>query len=145
MHRVHGSGTVALILTLAAIGCDDGSATIVVHPDSTYQTIVGWESHSQSGESEVPQFPLYAEQLFDMAVDSFGINRLRVEAYSSMENSRDYWTEWRAGALDGRTWRCVRFATEDDNGDPEVIDWDGFHFSQLDHTIEKVVLPIKQR
>lgn len=119
--------------------------TISVNSAVRYQTITGWEAHAQSGESEIPSFPLYRDTLFDVAVNDLGINRLRVQAYSGMENDADWWTERQAGRITAQEWRCHRFATANDNADPAVIDESGFHFSQLDHTIENVVLPIKAR
>src|SRR5690606_27009304 len=80
---------------------------------------------------------------FDTAVNWLGINRLRLEAYSGMENGRDYWTEWRNGSIDYRRWLCARFETENDDDDPRHIEWSRYHFSQMDNTVEKVVLPIR--
>jgi hypothetical protein len=137
------AGLAGVALTL--IACAGDGATIVIDPATTHQTIVGWEATAQSGESVVPGFPLYAERLFDLAVDSLGINRLRVEVTSGIEYPRDRWSEWRAGAIDDDAWRCVRYATADDDGNPETIDWSHFQFSQVDATIERVVLPIKRR
>jgi hypothetical protein len=42
-------------------------------------------------------------------------------------------------------WRSHRYTTINDNSDPDVINWSGYHFSELDTTVEKVVLPLKQR
>lgn len=142
-HRVRAFAALGIV---AVSACEnEGGATVVVHPDSTYQTIIGWEANTQSGETEVPAFPLYADRVFDLAVDSLGITRLRMEAYSGIENWRNYWAQWRAGAFADTTWRCLRYATENDNDDPRVIDWSRFHFAQLDRKVEQVVLPIKRR
>lgn len=130
---------------LACWACEQGPAIISVDSTVTHQTITGWEAHAESGESEIPSFPLYRDTLFDEAVNDLGINRLRVQAYSGMENEGDWWTERQAGRITAQEWRCHRFATANDNDDPAVIDASGFHFSQLDHTIESVVLPIKER
>lgn len=138
--------TLTLLAGIAALSAacgQPGDATIELRPDSTYQTIVGWEAVTQSGEVEVPGFQLYKDSLFDLAVNWLGINRLRLEAYVGIENSRDYWTEWRNGDIDYRRWLCARFETENDDADPDHIEWSGYHFSQMDNTVEKVVLPIK--
>ncbi|HSJ66021.1 MAG TPA: hypothetical protein VK922_19210 [Gemmatimonadaceae bacterium] len=132
-------------LACAVGGCAGSGATITVHTDSTFQTIVGWEGTTQSGEVEIPEFPRYAERLFDLVVDSLGITRLRMEAYSGIEHPVDSWSRWRDGALSDSSWRCQRYATGDDDGDPRSIDWSGFHFGQLDRKVEAVVLPIKRR
>jgi hypothetical protein len=62
-----------------------------------------------------------------------------------MENDGDWWSERQANRITAQEWRCHRFATANDNDEPTVIDESGFHFSQLDHTIESVVLPVKER
>ncbi len=130
---------------LACSACDRGPAIISVDSAVTYQTITGWEAHAQSGEAEIPSFPLYKDTLFDVAVNDLGINRLRVQALSGMENDVDWWSERQANRITAQEWRCHRFATANDNDEPSVIDESGFHFSQLDHTIESVVLPVKAR
>ncbi len=130
---------------VACTGCDRGPVRIDVDSAITYQTITGWEAHSESGESEIPSFPLYKDTLFDLAVNDLGINRLRVQAYSGMENKRDWWSERQANRITAAEWRCLRFATTNDNDDPAVINRSGFHFAQIDHAIENVVLPIRHR
>ncbi len=119
------------------------SARIAIDPTARYQRMTGWEAGTEAGE-ERADFPLYRDRLIELAVDSLGINRLRVPIRSGVENVRDYWSELQAGRL-RENWRCVRYATTNDNADPNVIDWRGFKFAELDNLIEKVVLPLKAR
>jgi hypothetical protein len=146
---IGGTGVrgVLLVAALACMGggCSGPGATITVHADSTFQTIVGWEGTTQAGEDEIPEFPRYSERLFDLVVDSLGITRLRLEAYSGIEHPVDHWSRWQDGSLPDSAWLCRRYATGDDDGDPRSIDWAGFQFSQLDRKVEAVVLPIKRR
>lgn len=122
-----------------------GSAqTVTIDPSVTFQTISGWEAHAQSGH-EHPSFPLFREELFDRAVAEAGINRIRLEAWSGEEARTDWYGLWRSGQIDEATWRCNRFATDNDNDDPFTIDWTGFLFSQLDSLVQNTVLPMKQR
>lgn len=138
------SATFLLLGVCSAAACEPSAdATIALRPDSTYQTIVGWESVTQSGEAEIAAFPLYRDELFDRAVNWLGINRLRLEAYAGIENSRDYWNERLDGTIDNARWLCARFETENDDDDPNHIEWSNYHFSQMDYTVERVVLPIK--
>ena len=140
---------------LAAAGCQQTDGTrqkrLADGPDITldsiiqYQTIVGWEANSQSGEADFPNFPQYSDQLFDLAIDSLGITRIRLEAWSGIENTRSYWLDFQAGRMDYRTWRCHRFATINDNADPDSINWSGFHFDAMDTTVVRVVLPLVKR
>lgn len=130
---------------LGAIACAEPAVEIRIHPDSAYQTMTGWESHTQSGEVEIPSFNLYRDELFDRAVGELGITRLRLQAYSGIENGRDYFDERLTGAIDAETWLCKRFETTNDDDDPTHIRWEGFRFSQFDTTMERVVLPIRRR
>jgi hypothetical protein len=117
---------------------------ITLDPGTRRQTMTGWEAHAQSGQ-ENPAFPVYKDRLFDLAVGDLGINRLRLEIWSGAENTRDWWSEMRAGRIDATTWRCFRFSTVNDNDDPLSTNPNGFQFQQLDHKVENVVLPIKAR
>ncbi|RMD85614.1 MAG: hypothetical protein D6815_01495 [Candidatus Dadabacteria bacterium] len=135
----------ALFLWLAAPAPGVRAASITVDTGQTFQTIVGWEATAEAGQFECSSFESYAPELFDRAVNQLGINRLRLEVRSGTENDHDYWADYRAGVIDKATWRSVRYATVNDNADPNVIDWNGFQFSALDQAVESAVLPIKQR
>ncbi|HEY0304853.1 MAG TPA: glycoside hydrolase family 30 beta sandwich domain-containing protein, partial [Longimicrobiales bacterium] len=57
----------------------------------------------------------------------------------------DYYQQWRSGQIDDAQWRCVRFATVNDNSDPRSINANGFKFSQMDSMVQNVILPMRQR
>jgi hypothetical protein len=116
---------------------------ITVDSITTYQAITGWEATAWAGQDGVEAFPNYRDELYNQAVNDLGINRVRLEVRSGVENDQDYWTMHQTAAIDYDTWRSVRYSTIDDNGDPDVIDWNGFHFSELDNTVDEVVLPLK--
>jgi hypothetical protein len=119
-------------------------ATITINPAVRYQTMTGWEAVAQAAQ-EIEGFALYKDTLFDLVVGDLGINRLRVEIGYTAENTRDYWSEFRAGLIDRESYRFIAEPTVNDNDDPLVINWAGFQFASLDYTIENVVLPMKQR
>lgn len=121
-----------------------GTPMVTLDAGTAYQTITGWEATAESGESDAPSFPLYRDTLFAQAAD-LGINRFRLQIQSGVENSRDYYSESQEGRIDGATWRCVRYATVNDNADPSTINWSGFHFTKIDEIVEKVVLPYRAR
>lgn len=131
---------------LAAFACATAAAqsSIRITLDTTrrFQTITGWEAHSQSGQ-DFPAFARYREHLFDRAVNELGITRLRLEVRSGSEHVRDTWQEFRQGAIDYATWRGIRYATINDNADPFSLNPSGFHFAMLDSTVTRVVLPFK--
>lgn len=152
IHRAISSPPAAILLLLAACGGDGGSPTppggpppipgdavrVTLDPSTTYQTISGWEATAQAGQDEVSTFAAYDERLFDAVVDDLGITRLRLEVRSNSENPADLWAQ-------GRRSGCDRYEAVNDNADPRSINSAGFHFSELDHTVRTVVLPIKQR
>ncbi len=144
-------GTVAIALLWAAGSCRaagmrlEPPVVISVDESQVFQTITGWEATFEAGQEECSGFDSYAAELFDRVVGDLGINRLRVQINSGAENQTDYWMEMRQGKIDRATWRGLRYATVNDNADPNVIDPDGFQFAQLDESIDRVVLPIKQR
>lgn len=88
------------------------AGTISVNPNVKYQTMVGWEATTQSGETDSPYFNQYKNQLFDSAVNDLGLNRVRLET---------------------RKANCTQ-----NNGKC-------FDLNELDSSIDKVVLPLKQR
>lgn len=121
---------------------DDGTPRVVIETGTRLQTMTGWEATIEAG---VPSWLSYRDEVLDRAVDELGIDRLRVEVRSGAENSRDTWTDWRAGNITREEWRSLRYATVNDNNDPFVLNEAGFRFSELDQAIEEVVLPFRQR
>ena len=119
------------------------ASTITVDPGKTYQTITGWEAVAFALEPTDPAFPNFKDTLIDQAVNDLGINRVRLEIRSGVENSGDNWSDYQAGTIDYQTWRSRRYATVNDNADPCSIDWSGFHFSEMDNTIERIVNPLR--
>jgi len=117
--------------------------TITVDPSETYQTISGWEMVASALEPDNPAFPNFKDELFDLAVHDAGINRLRLEIRSGTENNSDNWSAYQDGSIDYQTWRSRRYATVNDNADPYTIDWSGFHFSEMDDAMERIVNPLR--
>ena len=118
---------------------NDGALAIVtIDTLARFQIMTGWEAHTQSGESH-PLFPEFRDALFDQAVKEVGINRLRVEIRAGAENPVDFTLATSENA------KCKRWDTVNDNDDPRLINPAGFHFTELDSTIARVVLPMKQR
>lgn len=113
-------------------------ATVTIDTLARFQIMTGWEATAQSGQSN-PGFPQFRDALFDQAVKDVGINRLRVEVNAGAENPVDF------SLANGDSERCRLWATVNDNDNPRLINPAGFHFSALDSTIARVVLPMKQR
>ena len=137
---------VVLIISALVAACRSSAPNdvrIVVDTTTHYQTMSGWEATAQSGH-ESAEYPLYRDSLLTLAASDLGVNRLRLEVRSGVEHTRDYWSEGRANRLRGNAFRCARYETVNDNADPHVIAWKGFHFSELDYTVENLVLPFQR-
>ncbi len=115
--------------------------TILIEPDTTYQTITGWETIFGYDL----ELGALTDKILDQVANDLGISRVRLEIRAGVENDTDYWTLYRTGKVPYQTWRSHRYANVNDNSDPDVINPDGFHFSEMDLTIETYVLPLKQR
>lgn len=142
----------ACLTMLVSDGCGEGTssslprpteaAVITVDTLTRFQTMTGWEASSQSGELQ-PGFKGWQNQLFDLAVNDLGINRLRMPITAGAENPHDHYADMIAGRSDN--WRCERYLSVNDNNDPRVINPAGFQFSAMDTVVKSVILPMRQR
>lgn len=132
------------------------SATITIDTTTSYQTMVGWEAVAQAGqflEAETvtnksninPAFVNYKNQLLDLAVNDLGLNRIRLELRSGLENPVDYTARYLNGQINFDDWKARFYEIINDNNDPQVINPNGFQFSELDYNIENIVIPMRQR
>ncbi len=140
--------SLATFALLTAFGCGEAvpqQASIKINRERKFQTIIGWEATAQAGESYSKAFENYKEKLFDAAVNDLGINRLRLEVRSGAENPHDFFSDFAAGKINEEEWRSRYYEIINDNDDPLVINPKGFNFSELDSTIENIVLPIRKR
>lgn len=117
-------------------------ATLTVDPSTRYQVVHGWEGVTFASQED-PAFAQFKDELFERVINEAGINRLRVEVRSGAENRTDYFTQYQNGQIDYATWRANRYATVNDNADPNTINAAGFHFTELDRNIRTTVLPLR--
>ncbi|MBK7284229.1 MAG: hypothetical protein IPI83_07505 [Sphingomonadales bacterium] len=80
-----------------------------------------------------------------MIVNEAGIDRLRLEIKSGMENPVDYWSLFVAGKIGYREYKAHFYEKINDNADPDLLDPAGVQFSDLDWRVENVVLPVKRQ
>ncbi len=132
---VKGQASVTVGSTTTAQG------NVVVTPGTRFQTMNGWEAVAQAGQG-IAQYPLYRGQLLSLASD-LGINRLRVEVHAGAENPNDNWTLLKQGKITQSQWQCLQYTVVNDDSDAFHINWAGFHFSELDSTMEQLVLPYR--
>ncbi|MFQ6036072.1 MAG: hypothetical protein ACE5NM_09550, partial [Sedimentisphaerales bacterium] len=130
-----------LLIFLLCVVTNSSADTIVIYPDITYQTITGWET--MFGYDL--ELGALKDEILERVVNDLGINRVRLEIRAGVENDTDYFALYRSGKVPYQTWRSHRYANVNDNSDPDVINPDGFHFTEIDMTIDKFVLALKQR
>jgi hypothetical protein len=127
------------------------AADVTVIPSTTHQTMRGWEV---MGEGSIivswPRFLTYQQAAIDKVVEA-GQNRIRLEVRAGFENPVDAFANWQAAGYPGSpatqyvTWRAKRYETINDNNDPNVINPAGFHFTELDQTIDLIVNPMRAK
>jgi hypothetical protein len=127
------------------------SQTIAIDTAISHQTIQGWEAGTGTlvieGESIYSDttLPYIREDLAKLMVDSLGINRVRLEVRSGSENPVDYYDEhFISENIPYEEWRANRYATVNDNDDPNDLDMSKFHFTELAIKIRNAVLPLKK-
>ncbi len=134
---------ILLIFILSYAGF--AQVTITIDPATTYQTMVGWEAHGNSPRDFPPTYQQVSDQIFDLLVE-VGVNRVQLVFRAGIENTQDFWQMVEDSLIPyNPDFRELRYTTINDNNDPNVINWNGFHFTETKRTLDNVVLPIKQR
>lgn len=105
----------------------------------------GWEAVAEAAQFYSPAWNNYKNPLLDQAVNDLGLNRVRLEIKSGIENPTDYFTQWQAGQISETDYNNKRYEIINDNSNASVVNPSGFQWSSLDATINEVVLPMRQR
>jgi len=71
-----------------------------------------------------------------------GINSVRLEVKSGIEDTYDAFAQYKIDR-NRDALKAERYTPVNDNNDPFVINPNGFQWTQLDETVEKLVLPMK--
>ncbi len=139
--------TISILSFSIVTSCSAGEALVTLDPMTKYQVISGWEVTAEiAGEpKDRDKMPLYQDIVYDMAVYDVGINRVRLEVHSGIENDNNLWTEHFYGRIGYDEWKRTLYATVNDNDDPHVLNPQGFNFDELDFQIENAVLPLRKR
>jgi hypothetical protein len=136
--------------TMIAVRRPPPVATIVVDATKRHQTIDGWAVNLRQWEEDKANdrydrtSDMHLDRLYRFLADSVGINAVRLEIPSGMENRTNRWARFRAGELSYRTWQTTRFEKVNDNDDPAIADTTGFLFDGFDHRVEHMLLPLKR-
>ena len=118
------------------------TATVALNAAVTFQTMRGWEATSQAGQAN-PAFASWRSSLMQLAVNDLGVNRIRLEVRSGSEHPVDNYAAFRAGTISENEWRSLRYAPVNDNASPTAINPAGFHWSELDASVEAIILPMR--
>ena len=127
---------------------NDASRNVInVIPSVQHQTITGWEGHVEAGQLDCnpTAFAIYRDPLLDRVVNELGLNRVRLEFRSGMENPVDYFAQFKAGQITAAQYRVTWFSPVNDNADPNVANPAGFQWTWFDAHIDQVVNPLRQR
>jgi hypothetical protein len=152
---------VLLLSVVVSLAACDGSGTtgpqgppppqqIQVDGGVRHQTIDGWATHLRMWEEDKANdrydatIEPYAAQVYQFLVDSVGINAVRLEIPSGMENPNNRWKEFREGRLSYSAWQKTRFEKINDNGDPNAVNPSGFTFDNLDFRVEYMLAPLRK-
>jgi hypothetical protein len=144
-------GTIALLLILVYSRPADASDAVKVLPSKQYQTLRGWEvvahfwSHETRSKRSSEEWPRNLNAVLDGLVHVCGINRVRLEVRSGLENPVDYWALWMNGQIEYDELKRHFYETINDNNDPARVNHDGFKTAFFDDEVSLIVLPIKER
>ena len=140
-----GSVITANVPTISTNSAASGTDSITIVQSARHQTIIGWEAVAQAGQLSSPAWANYRDALFDQAVADLGLNRIRLEIASGSENPVDYFSQWRSGIISAAQYNSKRYEIVNDNSDHGNTNPAGFQWSAMNHTVENVVLPMRQR
>ena len=138
-----------LLITALTLGCSSestgasGDAIVTLDPSKRFQTIVGWETDPYIVEPPERVSPELVQQIVRLAVENAGITRIRVPIRSGAETRSRAFAEHAAGGSND-VWRTRRYLVANDNGDPRLIDWAGFDFTEIDRHVELSVIPLRK-
>jgi hypothetical protein len=123
----------ALLGLTLALGCGaKGTARIAIDSTRTHQTINGWEATVAIDDDGLN--PTTRDSLIAVAVDQYGITRLRLQAQGNVIESVDH-THYPPELAIG----------SNDNDDPNVMVPERFWWQIFDRHVKDYVLPIKAR
>jgi hypothetical protein len=117
---------ISLLTVVLLAGCRSyaqAPVTVTLDPSVKHQTVRGWSCN--------PWYrgiaPKLRDQLLDEAINELGLTRVR-------------WQQANGNRSAERSWEA-----QNDDGDPDTTNWDGFLTADADRAIETWVVPFKQR
>lgn len=132
-------------------GCSQPEAHLVIDMREHHQIMDGWEVTARAWEFDKANdrfdgsWLAQRDELAAMLVDQAGINRVRLEIKSGIENPVDYWALFATGKIGYRQYKEHFYEKINDDGDPASLNTAGIQFSDLDWHVENIVQPAKKR
>lgn len=145
------------LCALILLGCvsfggrDQSRANLTINEREHHQVMTGWEVTARGWEFDKGNdrfdgsWLAQRDELATMLVDQAGIDRVRLEIKSGIENPVDYWALFEAGKIGYREFKAHFYEKINDNANPAELNPAGIHFSDLDWHVENMILPIKKR
>jgi hypothetical protein len=127
-----------------------GAVQVSLNGSIKYQTIDGWAVYPRYWEDDKSadrfdgSFERYLQPVSDLLVNQVGINAVRLEIWSGMENPTDRWAPFYQDTIGYTVWANRRYEKINDNADPSVTNLAGFRFEMFDYRFERMALPLKQ-
>jgi hypothetical protein len=120
-------------------------ATVTVDPNTSYQTMKGWEATAQTGLGDfISSGVNYHDAALDAAVD-LGITRIRTEALSGwVENTTDYWGNFIADGHD-YSGNAAYTALQNNRRIPVDVNPGSFKMSSIAFQIDNYIVPLKAK
>lgn len=114
--------------------------TVAIDPNTSHQTWIRFEARAVIGQNNPANtdWRNWKKDLIAKAVD-IGVDGVRLEITSGVENDADYYALWWAGTIDTATHNAHWYDPINDNADPNVIDPSKFHWTLLDDQMEFVL------
>jgi hypothetical protein len=122
--------------------------TVTLAPETEFQTIDGWAvfprywEDNKSRDSFDRSIEQYTNEVSQFLVNEVGLNAVRIEVWSGLENSTDHFLPYYQGLKGYRDYAPTRYEKVNDNDDAEQVNLAGFQFSRFDYFVEQTVLPI---
>ncbi len=77
-------------------------------------------------------------------MNELGLDRVRVELMSGLENPVDWFTQFRNGQISVATYKQHWYEIVNDNSDPFSINPAGFQWAALDYKVDNIVTGMRQ-
>ncbi len=135
-----------IFLVFLPCGAGDGNTqtvSITVDPSVRHQVMHGWEAAVTSTVWDDTRYVKAAlPQVLDLVAYDLGLNRVQLGIFAGLENPTDYWQQYYSEQISHATFRGIRYQIINDNAEPNVINPNGFQFSQLDYFIDNFIIPV---